>query len=216
MQGIKRNLRYWGYTMEYMFLVMLGTLVLISVMTGWNDISNLHIVTLELISDAGVLYIFLMMCMMAFSGTTSYLPFTLSMGSTRKDSFIGMQIIMHLLELQMVVIVLLANAVLGRLNDLGGSIIVALLMYGAIMLLSVAVGNFISAIILRFGRGAGFAAYMGLILLIVLGAVGLIVFKPVEIIRVLFKGPIILIGIALDVISIAAYYKIVKKWEVRV
>lgn len=216
MQGIKRNLRYWGYTMEYMLLVVLGTLVLISVMTGWNDISNLHIITLELISDTGFLYIFLLMCMMAFSGTTSYLPFTLSMGSTRKDSFIGMQIIMHLLELQMVVIVLLANAVLGRLNDLGGSIIVILLMYGAIMLFSVAVGNFISAIILRFGRGAGFAAYIGLLLLVVLGLVGLIVFKQVEIIRALCKGPIILIGIALDVISIAAYYKIVKKWEVRV
>lgn len=216
MQGITRNLRYWGYIMEYTFLILLGTLVLISVMTGWNDISNLHMITLEMISDTGFLYIFVLMCMMAISGTTSYLPFTLSMGSTRKDSFIGMQIMMHFLDLQMGVIVLLANAALGRMNQFGDSISSTLIVYGAMMLGSVAVGNIISAIMLRFGRGAGYAAYLGLILVIVLGVVGLIVFKPVEIMRVLFQGPIILLGIALDAISIAVYYKTVKKWEVRV
>lgn len=216
MQGIKRNLRYWGYTMEYMILVVLGTLALISFMTGLNDMSSLHTNILELISDMGFLYIFLMMCMVAFSGATSNLPFTLSMGSTRKDSFIGMQIMMHLTELQLVVIVLLANAALGRMKQFGDSILVTLIIYGAMMTFSIAIGNFISAIILRFGRGAGVVAYIGFLLLVALSVVGLLFFKPVEIMGVLFKGPIILIGIVLDVISIAVYYKVVKKFEVRV
>ena len=216
MQGIKRNLRYWGYTMESMLLVVLGTFLLISVMTGFNNPGNIYTSVLELISDAGLVYMFLMMCMMAFSGATGNLPFTLAMGSTRKDSFIGMQIMMHLLEIQLVVIVLLANVALGRGNQFGDSIYDTLIVYGTMSFFSVAIGNLIAAVILRFGRGAGFAVYIVLLLLGIFTLSGVLVFDNVSILEILFKGPGALLGIGLDGISIAVYYKIAKKLEVRV
>ena len=216
MQGIKRNLRYWGYTMEYFVLVVLGTLLLISVLTGLDDPANLPKNTLRLIADMGFLYLFLMTCMIAFSGAGGYMSLTLSMGSTRKDSFIGMQIMLHLIEAQLAVIVLLANAALGKLDAFGDSILYTCIVYGAIVFGSIAVGNLISASILRLGRGAGFAIYFGILLVMLLGVAGLVVFKPVELIAALVKGPVILIGIVLDGISIAICYKVVKKLEVRV
>ncbi|MGN0432707.1 MAG: hypothetical protein ACI4EQ_10175 [Lachnospiraceae bacterium] len=215
MQGIKRNLRYWGYTMEYFVLVMLGTLLLISVLTGLDDPANLPKNTLRLIADMGFLYLFLMTCMIAFS-SGGYMSLTLSMGSTRKDSFIGMQIMLHLIEAQLAVIVLLANAVVGKLDAFGDSILYTCIVYGAIVFGSIAVGNLILASILRLGRGAGFVIYFGILLVMLLGVAGLVVFKPVELIAALVKGPVILIGIVLDGISIAICYKVVKKLEVRV
>ena len=215
MQGIKRNLRYWGYTMEYFVLVMLGTLLLISVLTGLDDPANLPKNTLRLIADMGFLYLFLMTCMIAFS-SGGYMSLTLSMGSTRKDSFIGMQIMLHLIEAQLAVIVLLANAAVGKLDAFEDSILYTCIVYGAIVFGSIAVGNLILASILRLGRGAGFIIYFGILLVMLLGVAGLVVFKPVELIAALVKGPVILIGIVLDGISIAICYKVVKKLEVRV
>ena len=216
MQGIKRNLRYWGYTMEYFVLVVLGTLLLISVLTGLDDPANLPKNTLRLIADMGFLYLFLMTCMIAFSGAGGNISLSLSMGSTRKDSFIGMQIMLHLIEVQLAVIVLLANAALGKLDVFGDSILYTCINYGAIVFCSIAVGNLISASILRLGRGAGLVIYFGILLVMLLGVAGLVVFKPVELMAALAKGPAILIGIVLDGISIAICYKVVKKLEVRV
>lgn len=219
MQGLKSNIRYWGYTLEYMLLVVLGMLLLICVMTGFDNLSNLHILYLEGLSDMGFLYIFLIVCIIAFSGAVSYFPFTLSMGSTRKNSFIGMQIALHLLEVQMVAVVLIAKAVLGTLDELG-KVSYMLIAYVSALFIAIALGNFISATILRFGRTAGLIMYF-LILVLVIGSVGVVVGMQL-IVNIggtaakLLDGPIVMIGLVLDAVSIGIYYKVVRKLEVRV
>lgn len=220
MQGLKSNIRYWGYTLEYMLLVVLGTLLLICVMTGLDNLSNLHFMYLEMISDMGILYIFLMVCMVAFSGAVSYLPFTLSMGSTRKNTFMGMQIALHFLEIQMVVIVLIAKAILGVLDEFG-KVSDTFIMFAFALFISVAISNYISAAVLRFGRTVGFVVYFGILALIFIG-IAVVIGMDMElesirpILSNLLRGPIVLIALALDALSIAVYYRVVKKLEVRV
>lgn len=220
MQGLKSNIRYWGYTLEYMLLVVLGTLLLICVMTGFDNLSNLHIMYLEMISDMGVLYILLMMCMLAFSGAVSYLPFTLSMGSTRKNSFLGMQIVMHFMEVQLVAIVMIAKAILGKLNEFGKVSYMVILLV-TVLFFAVAIGNFISAAVLRFSRTVGFIVYFGILALVVIGlaffvgyGAGLESIRPF--LSNFLRGPVVLIALALDALSIAVYYRVVRKLEVRV
>ena len=220
MQGLKSNIRYWGYTLEYMLLVVLGTLLLICVVTGFDNLSNLHMLYLEMISDMGVLYILLMMCMLAFSGAVSYLPFTLSMGSTRKNSFLGMQIVMHFMEVQLAGIVIIAKAILGKLDEFGKVSYMVILLV-TVMFLAIAIGNFISAAVLRFSRTVGFIVYFGILALVVIGfaffvgyGAGLESIRPF--LSNFLRGPVVLIALALDALSIAVYYRVVKKLEVRV
>ena len=220
MQGLKSNIRYWGYTLEYMLLVVLGTLLLICVMTGFDNLSNLHIMYLEMISDMGVLYILLMMCMLAFSGAVSYLPFTLSMGSTRKNSFLGMQIVMHFMEVQLAGIVIIAKAILGKLDEFGKVSYMVILLV-TVMFLAIAIGNFISAAVLRFSRTVGFIVYFGILALVAIGfaffvgyGAGLESIRPF--LSNFLRGPVVLIALALDALSIAVYYRVVRKLEVRV
>ena len=220
MQGLKSNIRYWGYTLEYMLLVVLGTLLLICVMTGFDNLSNLHMLYLEMISDMGVLYILLMMCMLAFSGAVSYLPFTLSMGSTRKNSFLGMQIVMHFMEVQLVAIVMIAKAILGKLDEFGKVSYMVILLV-TVLFLAIAIGNFISVAVLRFSRTVGFVVYFGILALVVIGLAFLVGYGAgLESIRPFLsnflRGPVVLIALALDALSIAVYYRVVRKLEVRV
>ncbi len=220
MQGLKSNIRYWGYTLEYMLLVVLGTLLLICVVTGFDNLSNLHMLYLEMISDMGVLYILLMMCMLAFSGAVSYLPFTLSMGSTRKNSFLGMQIVMHFMEVQLVAIVMIAKAILGKLDELGKVSYMVILLV-TVLFFAIAIGNFISAAVLRFSRTVGFIVYFGILALVAIGlaffvgyGAGLDSIRPF--LSNFLRGPVVLIALALDALSIAVYYRVVRKLEVRV
>ncbi len=220
MQGLKSNIRYWGYTLEYMLLVVLGTLLLICVVTGFDNLSNLHMLYLEMISDMGVLYILLMMCMLAFSGAVTFLPFTLSMGSTRKNSFLGMQIVMHFMEVQLAGIVMIAKAIIGKLDEFGKVSYMVILLV-TVMFLAIAIGNFISAAVLRFNRTVGVVVYFGILALIIIGIAFLVGFGAgLESIRPflsnLLRGPVVLIALALDALSMAVYYRVVRKLEVRV
>lgn len=220
MQGLKSNIRYWGYTMEYMLLVVLGTLLLICVMTGFDNLSNLHIMYLEMLSEMGFLYIFLMVCMIAFTGAVSYFPFTLSMGSTRKNSFIGMQIAMHLLEVQLVALVLGAKAILGTLDEFG-KVSYMFIIFGAIMFIALAISNLIAAAVLRFNRTVGIIVYIGVLALVLVG-LAIIIGMDMDLESIkpilfnLLQGPVVIIALALDAVSIAVYYMVVRKLEVRV
>lgn len=220
MQGLKSNIRYWGYTVEYMLLVVLGTLFLICVLNGFDNLSGLPNMYLEMISDMGYLYLILVMCMVSFSGALSYFPFTISMGSTRKNSFLGMQIALHLLEAQLVALVLMAKAVLGNIDEFGKTsyMIITLI---SIMFVSVAMGNFLSAAIMKFNRTVGFVLYFIMIGLFV-GGLAVVVGLELDmkdimpVLTNLIRGPVVFIAAALDAISIAVYYMVVRKIEVRV
>lgn len=164
MDGIKRNLLYWGYVMGQIVLMMVAMVLGISLVTGLDKIGDISRVFCETMSQHGVMYMLLFMCMLGMQGINSSMPLTVSMGSTRRDSFIGMEVMLHLEGLVLIGIIHAADIFLGKavnsmvfLND------------AVLLAASAALCNLVGLMCLRFGKVVGLILYFVLLIGGVLG-----------------------------------------------
>lgn len=224
MKGIYRNLRFWGRNYEYMFswiIVMLPCIAVISCLIVGNPREILAV-----LADVGnsSLYIPMFLILIGLNGATTYFPFSVSMGSRRRDSFIGMVIMIHVIGLEL----LLLTLVLGSLS---GSSLSELVPTMAICLfLGLLVNNLLCAIMFRFGRNVAVLVYMVTILTVIIAVLimnvvmatsGAAAFQKIlEIGKMLPMQAWIVIGVAaailLDAFSILLQWMSVRKIEVRV
>lgn len=209
MDGIKRNLLYWGYTIGQMILAIVVMVLVIGLMTEVGETGNILLAFCVAMSEYGAMY---MPFMMGILGMTviGYMPLTLSMGSTRRDSFTGMEIMLHLEGLLLIGIIIAADIFSGKTVN-------SMLFFGSAMRLaaSAALCNLVGWAYLRFGKVISLILY---IVLVIVGALGVSVFS------ILYaEGRLRLPAkwgepalVAVDCIVIWLYAREVKKMEVRV
>lgn len=224
MKGIYRNLRFWGRNYEIMLgwiIVALACIPVISCLLVRNPGE-----ILAAMSDIGnsSLYIPMFFILIGLNGATTYFPFSVSMGSSRRDSFIGMEIMIHVIGLEL----LLLTLVLGILS--GSSLSELVPTVAVCLFLGLLVNNLLCAIMFRFGRNAAVLVYMVtlltviivvLIMNVVMTTSGAAAFQKIlEIGKMLPLQAWIVIGVVaailLDAFSILLQWMSVRKIEVRV
>lgn len=210
LKGIGRNLKYWVYTIEVTFLTLIASLLFVGLAQCMNDNS-----LWKVIAEYGAVFVFLAAIAVAFNGSSLTLPFTVSMGSTRKDSFTAMQTAEHFLELQLVLFVAAAYIISGN-TETFDSMGKMFMTYGMIAFWGVAAGNMISVVLVRFGRGVGIAIYIIIMVAVVSAISVMIATESATLEQIFMADAAFWIGLAADAVSIAVYYVNIRKIEVRV
>lgn len=224
MKGIYRNLRFWGRNYEYMLcwiIVMLPCIAVISCLIVGNPGEILAV-----LADVGnsSLYIPMFLILIGLNGATTYFPFSISMGSSRRDSFIGMEIMIHVIGLEL----LLLMVVLGSLS--GSSLSELVPTMAVCLFLGLLVNNLLCAIMFRFGRNVAVLVYVVTLLIVIIAVMIMSVVmsassitfsqKISEIGKMLPIQAWIVMGVAaailLDAFSILLQWMSVRKIEVRV
>lgn len=212
MAGLKRSLIYWGRSIEKFFMLMLliafATSVGMSVMSGEIDFGYIAYYV-PLIFSISILAL-------AYTNTTTSLSNMIALGATRRESFLGMQIIFHLLVLQGMVI---TGILLWLLPIEYATDMVTLTKYiMALYILACAFGNVVNIVVLKGRINTAKIVYVGVLIVIVM--LDIIVLQVCEYIEIPFLGTISLgamvIGIVLDVVSVWKCQKAVREYEVRV
>lgn len=215
MKGIKRNLLYWGYTMEMIAGVVTVMIFFVSVVTGLSANRNFFKLFLEQFANLFLMINFLTVIMIAMSAAITYIPFTLSMGSTRRDSFISMEIMLFVLELEMLAGGLVSNEILAQ-NEKRPDTAELFLFSIVIMIITVGMGNLISLFCLRFGGIVGVVVY----LLLTLAGLGVILYAAVaykgELLQLLNSGWTMAAAVVFTAVTIALHWLVARKIEVKV
>lgn len=222
MKGYKRSLTFWGYTMEQYFLIIMGTILIISFVLGrGGDFFEILPTYLPMM---GVI------CIMAqaFNAPVLYIPQGLSLGATRKEILVGMEIMLHVVALQMVLVLTIVIRVMPDSADLGTlpelfrmEPETGLAVLGGIYLFLCGIGNGICAATLRNGAKIGLVVYMVFTLVIVFGMIFLMSFsimsKFVNFKDILdfVKNFGLIVAAVIDVGMIALNFTAIKKYEVK-
>lgn len=215
MKGIGRSLYYWGYTLEKNFLMIVGMLFFILVFMGFMDEDGVMATVMQMgptyLIMAGMLIVFAQ----SLGNSTSTFSLTLSMGSTRKSTFISMLVMIHVIVLQMVGLGIL-------LAYFGAPDIMALIIeffpsvLGAVFFV-VGLGSGVTSVGMKFGQVWGVVFYLVAFFACFFG--GFIGFRFVANAEMLFefiKGPMfLLVGFAIDIVLGIVEYRIFRKYEVK-
>lgn len=163
MKGIGRSIHYWLINLEKIFLAMVGSVVLMSVLLGMNDgMSFIEILNIYLPMMGGIFAIAIML-----SASTHYIPQSLSMGATRKETYIAMEIGTHLIMLQTLLLAVILDVILPEAIWPADYIIVSVVCYFAFA----GVGNAMCAGGLKLGNRAAMIIYV-IMVIIVAGIAG--------------------------------------------
>lgn len=212
MAAIKRNLKYWGYSVELLVLVVLGITLLLGVLEYLGDGME---EALDYLSGYMPMMCIICMSMLGFVGVGTYFPFSMSMGSTRKASFVGMQVMAHAMAIQIVLITALVNIVQEQLFDAGRPSF-TLVTYLFWVFFSTGICNVISAISIKCGRVWATIVY---ILFACVGGIGLTVvlnLADMEHISATVNLILVLGAIVFDILMGFVCYLSIRKYEVRV
>lgn len=219
MKGLGRSVIYWGYMLEKMFLFMVTTItavvVVISMADGFTTLK-------ELMSDM-VSYLVMISVLIVFSGALNngniYFPLSVSLGSQRKKSFFGMQIMQHLIIAQ--ILAILMSIYYFTDKETFGVLMKAMPCVVGAFLLLLMVGNLVSAACIRFGRNWGVILYIATFI-----AIWCFVFFAImgpgkeglnkELVDMFLETPALLIvGLAGDIIAMVWAFMSVRKKEIQ-
>lgn len=219
MKSLKKDLMFWAIIYEKMMVAMsMGIMVYFAMMAMTNSDFTLG----DWSSMIGFLGVFLCVMVLSngYTGVLSYFPQSISMGTTRKSSFVSMQIMQHVMAFQILVIGAILYYLIDRakfevLMEVGVSVL------GGILLL-IALSNFICSTFGKFSRTVGTTLYMIAVLVAVVIMV-LILFPTLtdresilgNFRDVLAKPYLFLGGILADAVAIGVYYRIIRKQDLQ-
>ena len=219
MKGIGRNLLFWGKTLEKMVLMMvlwiIGIVSFMTLMEGgdfWTELGNQLPTYLIMLT-------FLTVFVISMNGMQIYFPLTVSFGSGRRQSFVAMQVMQHVIVAELVAAVSVCSYFFNpQIWWLIGSYLMSVL---GVMFVFIGMGNLIAVAYMRFGRTMGILIYSAsLILIIAIGISGASIreknnrigFLTSGWINSLLSSPFILLfGILFDAVLITIFYLGVRK-----
>lgn len=162
-----RSIRYWGMNMEKLFLGMMCGIILGSVLAGMDKEGFREMLSVYLSMFGGIFGMLLMM-----SAVTHYIPQSLGMGATRKDTFMGLEFVLHLAFFQSMLVIIFLNCILSKALCDMKTLQIVLVFY----LLSAGFSNLICVLGLTFGNTvtmisyvimalvvAGFSVFLGIV-----------------------------------------------------
>lgn len=219
MKGMKSSLIYWGWILEKMMLTLIAGilcyLVVMVFISGGFDEEMLKMIPQ---------FVCMVICISAFmnvlSGVNTYFPLSVSLGSTRKASYVAMQIIQHLIMLEYLIL----GAAVYFLTQKEAFLVLTeyvLTIIGAVFLL-LALANLAGMVSARFGRTAGVITYLCIFVAVV--AVILVGGISGKLDDLMFldtlgdfarKPYLLMIGILLDSMVIGSYYTVIKKQDLQ-
>lgn len=144
MKGQIRALKYWLFNIEKVFAVMIGTVVVVLLLSVASDGLNLaELLQMYLPMIGGIFSIAIMM-----SASAYYIPQSLSMGATRRETFWAMTAVLYVALAEIVLIAFLIDSVMAK--DVFGTeyTIMSLVLY----LIATGMGNLMCAISLKIGN----------------------------------------------------------------
>ena len=217
MKGIGRNIKFWSITMQkmtlYMVFMILAILTFMTFMDGGNLMEELG----RTLPNYLIMVSFMSIFMNALNSMCTYFPMTVSLGSTRKQSYLAMQIVQHLILGELVVMIYACYHFLTAESDRGFFADYPLLLLGLIFLVQ-GFGDLVSASCLRFGRSIGVIVYLAAIVILVAAGVGIALSGALDALAIggsmeqLLTAPwILLLGIFVDAIMIVILYLQVRK-----
>lgn len=221
MKGLGRNFKYWGLLLEREFLQMLLFVLVFSaffsVMEGNPSVEN-YIGT-------AVVYSVMAFAMVPFrNGLASVTGFSQSvaMGSSRKNSFLAMGIVQHLVLAESLLILFIMLPLvrimdIQMLEDINPETTLILSAAVTIAFLIQSLSNLTGIVCLRLGNTAGvifyFVVFFGSALII--AATLMLSDETVELTEIL-QNPCLLMGaIVADILTIWLYYVFIKKENLR-
>ena len=149
MSGIKSNIRYWTWCLGNVMLIFLlisCVYQLVNGLLGGEDFQN----TLSFAGMYLPIFLAIISSVIGFIMGDSYIPLALSMGSTRKDLFWGMELVFHLIFGTVLLLALVIKCL--ALENIPAAFATLSLPFLALMFLSAGCGNFVLAAIPK-GRG---------------------------------------------------------------
>lgn len=211
MKGYLKSIQYWAYFMEMLFFSMLGTVVLIFAIyafmdaggtTWWRWVANYFPMMGLIFPIAG-----------GMNMANMQVPLALSSGSTRKETVVGVLVMMHIVMLQLWLFGVIGNAMLPEIYHSDEYNRVC----GLLFLISCGIGIGLGAVILRFGGKVGMIVYIVMIVLVVI-SIGIVsALAGFDAIFPLINGTGILVaGVVFDGIMAIGFYLAIRNYEVRI
>ena len=213
MTGLKRSFKYWGYIVEKYFLLVLLVIavygIFFNLMSGNSSM------------NAVVEYIPIMFCVMilalAYNNMTISMSQAISMGATRRESFIGMQVFYHLLVVQGTLITGIIITFVPDFYD--NKKLDLILTIASIYLFACSLGNVIGVATMRFGLNIAKIIYVLATLVSCLGVFFVVLLIDLNVaISTVRISSLFMIGFAvvLDMVMVCLFNKAVREYEVRV
>jgi len=156
MKSVRKNLVFWAITYEKMVMAMLmGMVVYVFMLGTMNGFSN---ESLRNILGFASLFLSIMILSNGYAGILSYFPQSISMGTTRKTSFVAMQIMQHVIAIQFLIMggvayYMVDRAEFDKLMEMGLSIV------GGVLIL-IALSNLVCSTFGKFSRNVGTTLYV--------------------------------------------------------
>lgn len=223
MKGFMRNLVYWTKTYEQLaFSMIMGIMVYFLAMScvGGNfSAEELRSLILGYIG----LFLMISIFVNGFTTATSYFPMTVSLSSTRRASFVAMQIVQHVITAQYLLLGAVAYYYWQR--ELFYFMSDCVLTLIGVLLLLIAIANFTCVISVKCGKIAGVVTYIASLIAILSFMVGIIASSivnenfagdVVDKIREFVQKPYLFIGgLTLDAVILVIYYKVMKRSDIQ-
>lgn len=219
MKSVGKNVTFWIWMLNKTVLSMLACVLLIGVMLSFTE-GNVMEGLADFIPGYLFLITFLVIFINAMNATTIYFPVSISFGSARKQSCIGMQIAQHFVVIEMVLLLLLCNCIFPESTQERLMTQYPIGFVGVFLFL-LGLGTMISAITIRCGRVLGVIVYIVVLLAISMGGT-FMVFTAMNssygLDRLLYflESPMVLpIGLLLDIGMAVVHYLTVRKMDLR-
>ena len=167
MKGLARNIKYWLYYSGKTFCIVAAMIIGICVMTTLFDGEFNLLMLAHNLAYYLVLMTAILTMVYAYTNITIVMPMTVSLGSTRLPSIIGMEVAQHIFTLVGAGIAVIITVV----SDPVISGVLAAFWPLAIALLFIihAFGNLISFFSLEFGKTLGMILYIASVLIVSIG-----------------------------------------------
>lgn len=213
MRAMKRNLKYWGYSVEMLLLPAAGVAAFLSLVEyadGGGEAALSYLLSyLPLMGT-------IMMAVLGFVGVGTYFPFAMSMGSTRKANFAAMQIMEHMMAIQVVLVTFIIHTIYMQISAAENAIYTPA-GYLFLLFFNCCICNILGTLSFKFGRTA---ALIGYILMIVACGAGAGVASALQVdglgsLSVSVQYICFAAAFLLDMLMILLNFLAIKKYEVR-
>lgn len=219
-KGIGRNLLFWGFTMQKTTLQMVAMILLIVAFSVLMDGGNFVEAFLLQLPNYLFMLAFMTVFMNSMNGLCVYFPVTVSLGSSRKQSFIAMQIVQHI-QLAEYAVALYLVFFFTQPEALAVVAPYKLMILGVPFVL-LGLGSLIGAAMTKFGRTLGLVFYIAAVIVAVVSGALCVMASRLQFpflnggTNGLLTGPwILLAGILFDGLMILLLYHLLRKKDLQ-
>lgn len=219
MKQLGRSIGFWAYflgkTMLIFLLAMAGVVVFATLMEDGGSPEELVREVLKSLQGMLAVSAFMMVFVNSLSQTNTYVPMAVSMGCTRKNCFVAMQVVMHVLEALLLLLIILTYGLSD--HTLIPKSVAAVITLFAILLIIMSIGNVTATVGFRFGRIGGLIVYTLMVVLCSASvSLGVVFFSSAaDVMTFISKPYLLVVGVIADVVTMWIQYRVMMKAQLQ-